>query len=163
MPNFNDESPLFSAEKQAATSKVSALSKILGLCTSLETALAEFTAAQFQLDNEHWTSSPTANVEAVLRRIRAARRRCGKLADELLEMSPKTSQEKMAVSKVIKAYVAQVDTDRTTCNLRVNTALDSRWPDPGAASSETKSARIFPLNVTSWKGWSKVSFPPKPR
>lgn len=149
MPNFNDESPFFSTEGQATAPGAGMTSKILELCTTLEIALAEFTVGQLQLDSEHLTSSPTAHVETALRRIRAARRRCGKVADELLEMSPKTPQETSALNKVITAYFAQVDADRTTCHPRVNAALDSRWTDPRAASSETKSARTFSLNIPS--------------
>lgn len=123
--------------------------------------MADFTVAQVQLDDEYWTSSPMANVEAALRQIRAARRQCGKVADKLLEMLPKTPHENIAMNNVITAYFVQVDADRMTCHPRVNTALDSGRPDPGTTSSETKSARIFPLNVIPWKGWPKVSFPPK--
>lgn len=138
-------------------------SQILDLCTILEMALAEFTMAQTQLDSGYWTSSPMADVEPALRRIRAVRRQCGKLADELLEMLPMTPHENTAVNKVLTAYLAQVDADRMTCHPRINTALDSELPDPGATSSETKSARIFPLNIIPWKGWPKVSFLPKLR
>lgn len=107
MPNFNDESLSFFNKKQAAGSGAIMPSKIQELCTILETALAEFTVAQVQLDCEYWLSSPIADVEAALRRIRAVRRRCGKVADELLEMLPMTPHENITMNKILTAYLAQ--------------------------------------------------------
>ena len=162
MPNFNHGSQFF-AGKQAATPGPDTPSETFELCAMLETALAEFKAAQVCLDGEYWTSSPMANVEAALRRIRAARRRCGKLADELLEVLPKTPHESVAVNKVITTYLAQVDAERMTCCPRLDAALGSERSDAGSTFSATKSARAFPLSIIPWKGWPRVSLPPKSR
>ena len=162
MPSFDNGSQFFT-EKQAAAPGAGAPSEIFKLCATLEATLTEFAMAQVHLDGEYWTSSPMAHVEAALRRIRDARRRCGELADELLEMAPKTPRERIAVNKVMTAYLAQVDAERMTCCPRLDVVLGSERADPEATSSETKSARVFPLSIISWKGWPKVGFLPKPR
>ena len=162
MPNFNDGSQFF-AEKQAAVTESDTPSETFKLCAMLETALTEFKTAQVYLDGEYWTSSPMANVEAALRRIRAARRRCGKLADELLEMSPKTPHEGIAINKIMTAYLAQVDAERMTCCPRLDAALGRERSNSGTAFSETKSARASPLSIIPWKGWPRISLPPKSR
>ena len=162
MPNFDNGSQFFTA-KQAAAPGTSAPSEIFKLCATLEATLTEFAMAQVHLDDEHWTSSPMAHVEAALRRIRDARQRCGELADELLKMSLKTPRESIAVNKVMTAYLAQVDAERMTCCPRLDVVLGSERSDPEATFSETRSARAFPLNIILWKGWPKVGFLPKLR
>ena len=162
MPNFDDQPP-FLKKKQDVALDSTTPSKILVLCMTLETALNESTEMQLQLDNEYWISSPISNVEATLHRIRAARRRCSEIADELLEIPPKTSHESIAVNKIITAYLAHVGVDRMICCPRLDAALGSERADPEATSSETKSARVFPLSIISWKGWPKVGVLPKPR
>ena len=162
MPNFNDQPPLLT-EEQAAASQTGVPSEIPELCSMLETALTEFKAAQVYVDGKYCSSFPMADVEAALRRIRAARRRCGELADRLLEMSPKTLDESAAVNKAMTACLAQVDVERMTCCPRLDAALGKQRPRSETASSEGRSVRVFPLNITPWKGWPKVGFPPKPR
>lgn len=163
MTSFDDGSQFFFNEKQAHAPGTSTPSKILELCAMLEAALIDFRVANAQLDGDYWTSSPTADVEAALRQIRAARLQCNKMADELLEASPDTISERNAVNNVMTTYLAHVGADRMTCCLRLDAMLGSERPGSGAKSSETKSARVFPLNILPRKGWSKVSFPPKSR
>ena len=162
MPNFNDEPPFFT-EKQAAAPDARASFKILESCATLKATLTEIIMAQIQLDDEHWASSPVADVEAALHRIRAARQQCGKMADELLRMSPTTLDESVALSNVLTAYVAQIDVDRMTCHLHFDVALGSKRLVSEVMSPNTKSARTFSLNVIPWKRRLKVSFPPRSR
>jgi len=162
MSNFNDEPPFFT-ENQAAIPDASASFEILESCATLKATLTEIIKAQIQLDDEHWASSPVADVEAALHRIRAARQCCGEMVDELLRMSPTTLNESVALNNVLTAYVAQADVDRMTCHLHFDVVLGSRRPVLEAISPKAKSAWTFTLNAIPWKRRLKVSFPPRSR
>lgn len=161
MPNTNDEPPFFT-EKQAAPD-ASASSEVLASCATLKAVLTEIMRIQTQLDGEHWTSSPAVDVEDALRRIRAARRECSKIVDELLEMSPTMLDENVALNNVLTAYLAQGDVDRMTCHQRFDVALGSKRLGSEVTSPETKLARTFLLNIIPRKRRLKVSFPPRSR
>jgi len=162
MPKFNDEPPFFT-EKQTAIPDASASFEILESCATLKAILTEIIKAQIQLDDEHWASSPVADIEAALHRIRAARQRCGEIVDELLRMSPTTLNESVALNNVLTAYLAQANVDRMTCHLYFDVALSSRRLVSEVISPKTKSARTFSLNVIPWKRRLKVSFPTRSR
>lgn len=161
MPNINDEPPFFT-EKQAA-SDVSASSEVLASCARLKAILTEIMMIQTQLDDEHWASSPVVDVETALHWIRDARRRCSVVVDELLEMSPTTLEESVALNNVLTAYLAQGDVDRMTSHLRFDVALGSKRLGLEVTSPETKPGWTFSLNIVPRKRRLKVSFPPRSR
>ena len=162
MPDFNDQPPPFKKKRDGAPDSAMP-SEIFVLCAEMESALRELTTVQEQLDIDYWTSPLTSNAEAILYQIRAIRQECSQIADELLEMSPKTPHENIAANKTITMYLASVGVDRITWRPRFDAALDSERPDPGATSSETKSARMFSLSIIPWRGWPKVNSTPKLR
>lgn len=154
MSNPNKETQRSGSEGRVTEPTLPTQSEVLAVCAMLETALNELAFAQLTLDSDYFLCSPTPETDAALCRIRSARQKCGKLADQLCQMYPTTQAETNARYNAMNAYLAQVDVDRMPCHPEGQiTSRNDRESDLEAAWLGAASEHRLAINVRPWKGW----------
>ncbi len=153
MPNFKRQSQCLSRKGHSVELTSSLQSDYIVACRLLQAALNEFMFAQSTLDGKCCVYSSSCEVNALLRRIRAARQKCGELAEYLLQICPTTFIETNAQCNVINEYLSLIDVDQMPSYCKYgSTSRDREKVCFEAAWLETISQQRLAVNVLPWKG-----------
>ncbi len=153
MPNVKKQSQCFSKKEHNVDLTSSLQSDYIIACRLLQAALNEFMFAQSTLDGKCCVYSPSCEVNALLRRIRAARQKCGELAEYILQICPSTFVETNAQRNIINEYLSIIDVDQmpTYCKYD-STSRDRENFCVEAVCLETIPQQRLAVNVLPWKG-----------
>lgn len=122
---------------------------IADVCSRLTAALAEFETLQSQLDGDHLPDTPDAEIATALAAVRAARGRCKRLADVVLQARPRTAAEAALRQGTLSTYLTRIDVDQLTRRSVFEPEINC---DVVAGLGATSTASP-PFRSMPWKTW----------
>lgn len=118
-------------------------------CAALLEALSQFAACRSILDGDLPLEASDEEIADALDAVRAARQRCDRVAQAVLQARPRTKAEAAARRDALSVYLTQLDVDQLTRR----SFLEAVPGNPAAAASGATFASDPPSQNMPRKAW----------